>query len=232
MDIAIIPARGGSKRIPKKNIKLFCGKPIMQYSIEAALHCDIFDEIMVSTDNEEIAGIALKCGAKIPFMRSSETSSDTATTSDVIDEVLLEYQKMGRIFDYFVCIYPTAPFVTNEKIKEAMKILAESGCDSLLPVVKFSFPPQRGMIIENNRVQMKYPEHLNTRSQDLDPMYHDCGQFYCGKVDAFLKQKKLIMNQTLPFIISELEVQDIDNEEDWEIAEIKYKYIKKNKWDN
>jgi len=225
MTIAIIPARGGSKRIPEKNIKLFCGKPIIHYSINAALRSGLFEEVMVSTDSAEIAEIALKCGARIPFMRSKEASDDNATTSDVINEVLIEYEKNGLEFEYFFCLYPTAPFVTQKRIKEAMGVLIESNSDSIIPIVKFSYPPQRGVIIEHSLAKMKHPEYINSRSQDLEPIYHDCGQFYCGKVASFLKHKKLFMDATSPLILSELEVQDIDIEDDWKIAEIKYKYI-------
>jgi len=221
--IAIIPARSGSKRIPAKNIKLFCGYPIIEYSIKAALGAGIFDEVMVSTDSEEIAEIAMRCGAKVPFMRSSEMSNDTATTSGVILEVLGKYQDMGVGFDIFCCIYPTAPFVTKNMLIEALDKFIKSGCDALIPVVKFSFPPQRGFLINDNRIAMVQPENLNARSQDLQPIYHDCGQFYFGNVSAFLKAQTLLMPSTMPLVLSELEVQDIDNEEDWEIAEIKYR---------
>ena len=143
--IAIITARGGSKRIPGKNKKDFLGKPIICYSIEAAISSGFFDEIMVSTDDEEIAKIAKEAGASVPFMRSAATSNDFAGTSDVLLEVLDEYEKRGREFDYMVCIYPTAPFVTAEKLKNAMKILTEEKASGVMPVVAFSFPPQRGM---------------------------------------------------------------------------------------
>lgn len=222
-NIAIITARGGSKRIPKKNIRNFCGKPIIAYSIEAALECGCFDEVMVSTDSEEIANIAKKYGAKVPFLRSDITSNDYATTVDVLNEVINEYQKIGKTFDYMCCIYPTAPFVTGEKLKNAFEVIANSDSDSLMPVVQFSFPPQRAMIIKENNLQYKYPEYIKSRSQDLEPQYHDCGQFYICKVSAFEKYQSVVTPNSKPFIMPEEEVQDIDNISDWLIAEVKYK---------
>ncbi len=224
--IAIITARGGSKRIPRKNVKLFCGKPIIAYSIEAALETGVFDEVMVSTDDEEIKTIAIKYGAKVPFLRSEQTSNDYATTQDVLIEVLGEYHAQGKIFDSICCIYPTAPFVTATKIKEAMQLLKESGCDTVLPVVAFSFPPQRAFVIEEDRLMFQYPENAMMRSQDLQKLYHDCGQFYCMNVSAFLRNQTIMSENVCPIIQSELEVQDIDNETDWKLAELKYQLMK------
>lgn len=223
--IAIITARGGSKRIPRKNIKEFCGKPILAYSIEAALKSGVFDEVMVSTDDEEIAEIAKKYGAKVPFFRSEKTSDDFATTNDVILEVLAEYEKRGEHFDMGCCIYPTAPFVTGEKLQKGVETLAASDADTLIPVVAFSYPPQRAMVMEGDRLQFKYPEYLDSRSQDLEPHYHDVGQFYVFKTDSFQRNRKLMVGNILPMVVSELEVQDIDNQTDWEIAEMKYRLM-------
>ena len=218
--IAIITARGGSKRIPKKNIRDFCGKPIIAYSIEAAIESDLFDEIMVSTDSEEIADIARKYGASVPFMRNEFTSGDFATTDDVLKEVLLEYQKRGIIFSQMACIYPTAPFVTAQKIKDSLKIMDEMKADAVYFVVKFSFPPQRAFVINNGILEYKYPEYEFTRSQDLEAIYHDCGQFYWMKPEHYLDG--IPEKVRIPYIVSEMEVQDIDNETDWELAELKY----------
>lgn len=223
--IAIITARGGSKRIPRKNIKRFCGQPMIKYSIDAARNSQSFDEIMVSTDDDEIAKMAIAFGAKVPFLRSEKNSNDYATTSDVIAEVLAEYEKIGAKYEYACCLYPTAPFVTGDKLKGAMQELIRSGADSIIPVVTFSYPPQRGFIIENNRLRMRWPEHLNSRSQDLEKMYHDCGQFYCFKVSSFQQSGKLVMEHTIPLLMSELQVQDIDSEEDWKLAELKYRML-------
>ena len=224
-NIAIITARGGSKRIPRKNIKDFLGKPIMAYSIEAALESGLFDEVMVSTDDEEIAKIAKEYGAKVPFLRSEATSNDYATTNDVLLEVIDEYEKRGEVFDHGVCIYPTAPFVTSERIKDAATKFIESGADSLIPVVQFSYPPKRAMVIRDERLVFEYPEFMDSRSQDLEKEYHDVGQFYCFNVEAYKKNKKLMLGNILPYVIDEMEVQDIDNESDWKIAEIKYKQL-------
>lgn len=220
--IAIITARGGSKRIPRKNIREFCGKPILCYSIEAALSCQCFDEVMVSTDDEEIAEIARQSGAKVPFMRSAETSNDYATTRDVLLEVLQKYRASGDVYDEMCCIYPTAPFVTAEKLKKGIELLEESGADELCTVVKFSFPPQRGYVLQNGYLHYKYPEYRDSRSQDLESIYHDCGQFYMYRTESFLEKEQEEWMIT-PMIIPETEVQDIDTIDDWKMAEIKYK---------
>lgn len=223
--IAIITARGGSKRIPRKNIKEFCGKPILAYSIEAAVQSGLFDTVMVSTDDEEIAEIAKQYGAEVPFYRSAETANDYATTNDVLLEVLAEYEKRGQAFDMAVCIYPTAPFVTSKKLQDAVAKLEESDADTLIPVVAFSYPPQRAMIVEDGRLVFEYPQYLDSRSQDLTPHYHDVGQFYVFRTEAFKQNRKLMIGNILPLVVSEMEVQDIDNQTDWEIAEMKYRLM-------
>lgn len=223
--VAIITARGGSKRIPRKNIKNFCGQPIMKYSIDAAVESGIFSEVMVSTDDDEIAQAAREFGAKVPFMRSAENSNDFAATADVISEVLLNYEERDKHFDYFCCIYPTAPFLTAERLRAAMNVLTNSEADTLLPIVKFSFPPQRSVIVDQGLVRPVYEKNMSARSQDLEPMYHDCGQFYCGNCATFLDKKKLITDNTIPYLLSETEAQDIDNLEDWLIAEVKYRML-------
>lgn len=225
--IAIITARGGSKRIPKKNIKSFCGKPIIAYSIEAALKSNSFDEVMVSTDSQEIADIAKAYGANVPFLRSEKNSDDYATTSDVIKEVIMKYRENGFEFDCICCIYPTAPFVTGERLANAIRIVAETETDGVMPVAKFSFPPQRAFIIEGGKVRYKYPEYALSRSQDLEPNYHDCGQFYVCRTEAFLRCGSMVTDNISPQIIPEEEVQDIDTLSDWNIAEIKYLQLMK-----
>ena len=223
--LAVITARGGSKRIPRKNIKEFCGQPIITYSIKAALESGVFEEVMVSTDDAEIAEIAKGAGAQVPFMRSSDTANDFATTADVIAEVLERYKQCGKVFDAVCCIYPTAPFVSASKLQNALNLLEEKDADSVLPVVRFSFPPQRSVVMEDGFMKFKWPEHALTRSQDLEPFYHDAGQFYCINVSSFAEQKKMVMEKTVPIEMPELEVQDIDTEEDWQIAEVKYKVM-------
>ena len=217
--IAVITARGGSKRIKGKNIRSFCGKPIICYSIEAALESGIFEEVMVSTDSKEIAEIAGAAGAKIPFMRSEATSGDHATTADVLKEVLDAYEKQGKSFSELCCLYPTAPFVTSQKLKEAYELLMSSDADGVMPVVRFSFPPQRANVIRKGRLVYQYPEFRTARSQDLEPVYHDCGQFYFYKVTG----TDFNVETYVPLIVPETEVQDIDNEDDWVIAEMKYR---------
>ena len=220
--IAIITARGGSKRIPRKNIRSFCGKPIIAYSIIAAKKSGLFDEVMVSTDDEEIARIAGEYGASVPFMRSAETSDDFATTRDVIREVIGKYKELGREFEYVACIYPTAPFVTSQVLQEAVKVLDESGATCLEPVVAYSFPIQRSYAIEDNRIQKNCPGLYGKRSQDLQKMYHDAGQFYIGKTE-FVIENGFASSDTVPFILSETDVQDIDTITDWKLAELKFK---------
>ena len=222
LGIAVITARGGSKRIPKKNIRPFNGRPIIEYSVKAALESGIFDEVMVSTDSEEIKTIAEAAGASVPFLRSAETSSDTATTADVLREVLENYAAEGKRFSEMCCLYPTAPFVTADKLVNAHKILLESAADAVMPVVQFSFPPQRANIIENGMLKYQYPEFRTSRSQDLEPVYHDCGQFYFYKVGEDLSFN---VETYAPLIVPETEVQDIDNESDWIIAVMKYKLM-------
>lgn len=224
--IAIITARGGSKRVPRKNVKEFCGKPILLYSIEAAIESNCFDEVMVSTDDEEIAGIAKEAGASVPFMRSEKTAGDFATSADVIEEVLTEYKKRGKVFDYACILYPTAPFVTGGKLSGAMKMLEEKDADSVLPIVQFSFPPQRAFVCRNEHISFAEERYAKTRSQDLEPMYHDSGQFCCFKTGLFLEKHTLITDNTLGIVYPESEVQDIDTYEDWKLAELKYTMMK------
>lgn len=225
--LCIITARGGSKRIPRKNIREFCGKPIIAYSIEAALKSKIFDEVMVSTDDEEIAYVSKKYGAKIPFLRSKTNSNDRATTDDVLLEVLDKYEKSGNGFSCMCCLYPTAPFVTPEKLRKAYDVFVENNAAVVMPVVAFSFPPQRAMIRERNSDCLEYvfPDKYESRSQDLDKWYHDAGQFYFYDAYTFIKKKGRIIDGIFPIIMNETEVQDIDNEDDWAVAEIKYKMM-------
>ena len=225
-NVAIITARGGSKRIPRKNIREFCGKPILCYSIEAAKNAEIFDEVMVSTDDQEIAEIARKAGASVPFFRSSENAGDYASTDDVIIEVLKAYQEAGRQFDAFCCIYPTAPFLSPQRLRSAMALLTEA--DSVMPVVPFAYPPQRGLVINDSGfVEREFPQYAATRSQDLPKIYHDCGQFYACRTDAFLRAGTTDVERLLPLVLSELEVQDIDTPEDWALDEMKYQLLHK-----
>ena len=220
--IAIIPARGGSKRIPRKNIRPFLGKPIMAYSIQTALQSGLFDEVMVSTDNAEMADVAQQYGASVPFLRSAETADDSATTADVLLEVLARYEQQGQVFNYACCLYPTAPFVTPELLLQASSILTANEFDTVYPVQPFGFPIQRAVRLVDRRVQWRHPEHALTRSQDLEPTYHDAGQFYFFTVGAFQRSRRLITDDSGGVIISEMAAHDIDTEEDWRVAEFKY----------
>lgn len=227
--LCIITARGGSKRIPKKNIKEFCGQPIIACSIRAALDSKLFDEVMVSTDSEEIADIARKFGAAIPFMRSERNSDDHSTTADVLLEVVADYRSCGKEFDYICCIYPTAPFVTAGKLRQAFEKMGSQRADAIIPVVKFSFPPQRCFIKKDGRILYKWPEYMFTRSQDLEPYYHDAGQFYFIKTSVLESDKTLVPVNTISLEMDEMEVQDIDNITDWKLAELKYQFMVKKK---
>ena len=221
--IAIITARGGSKRIPRKNIKKFCGKPIISYSVKAAIKSGLFDEVMISTDNEEIADIARKYGAEVPFLRSKKNSDDFATTMDVIREVVERYKDLGETFEYVACIYPTAPFVNARKLRDSYSFFLEKNVDALTSVVPFSFPPQRAFVIEKDLLKYKWPENYPKRSQDLERFYHDAGQFYYYKTDCLHKEVAEMVQ--VPYVLPETEVQDIDNESDWVIAEMKYRMM-------
>lgn len=221
--VAIITARGGSRRIPRKNIREFAGRPILAYSVEAALESGAFDEVMVSTDDREIADIAEKYGAKVPFLRSEAAADDYATTDEVIAEVLGMYRQNGRNFDRFCCIYPTAPFITPQRLARAMEMLEEA--ESVLPVVRFSYPPQRGFVVRGGEAVRWMPEYALTRSQDLEPVYHDAGQFYACRTEAFLRENTTDVKNMVPLVLPESEVQDIDTPEDWEAAEEKYRRL-------
>jgi N-acylneuraminate cytidylyltransferase len=229
MKLAIIPARGGSQRIPKKNIRLFCGHPIIKYSIEAAINSDCFDEVMVSTDDERIAEIALSYGAKVPFMRSVKNSSNVATTVDVILEVLREYRVRGLSWDYFCCLYPTAPFASADLLKNALSILLKNKgiVNSVFPIVKYSHPIQRALFVKDGMVHFYSPDKIKLRTQDLEVDYHDAGQFYWIDTNQFLKSKEIFGHGSMGIVIPEVEVQDIDNEMDWLIAEIKFRLMNK-----
>ncbi len=224
--LAVIPARGGSKRIPRKNIKLFCGKPIIAYPISEIVKSGIFDEVMVSTDDAEIAKIAEKYGANVPFMRSSATSDDYATTIDVLNEVLSEYEKRGRHFDSICCVYPCSPLISSFKLIEANNVFqANNEISVVFSAIQYSYPIQRSFRIVDSKVEMLYPEKFGSRTQDLEPIYHDAGQFYFLS-EAVIKNREILFAEySCPYLISELEAQDIDTESDWKITELKYKLM-------
>lgn len=219
--IAIIPARGGSKRIPRKNIKNFLGKPIIVYAIESALKSELFDEVMVSTDDEEIATIAKKYGGKVPFFRSAKNADDHATTFSVLEEVLITYNSVTSA----ACIYPTAPFVTPEKLKQAQNLLRKNNFDTVFTAMKYGHPIERALQIDETtgKIKMIDARNMNTRSQDLKDTYHDAGQFYFFNTAPILKAKSLWTKNTGALIVDELEAQDIDTLTDWKLAELKFK---------
>lgn len=221
--IAIITARGGSKRIPRKNIRDFMGKPMLAYAIEAALQAGIFEEVMVSTDDPEIAESALRHGAKIPFMRSAQTANDTATTFEALEEVLGCYRKMGRQFEALCCIYPCVPFLRPSTLRQAYELL--SGCDAVMPVCKYSAPVEWAMKIEDDILVPNDREAQNMRSQDLSPKYFDAGMFYFCKTEALYQVRSLVPDRTKAFVIPEMECQDIDTLEDWRMAEMKFRIL-------
>lgn len=218
--LAIIPARGGSKRIPGKNLKLFLGKPVIAYVIEKALQSGLFAEVMVSTDDPEIAETAIRFGAAIPFMRSARTADDFAILNDVLREVLDEYRKRGREFDATCMLLPTAPLIRQPVLQEALELLLQKNFDSVRPVVKYAYPIQRSLRMDNNRIEMFFPENYTRRSQDLEPAYHDAGQFYW-----IAGNKQLTDPGKGGIVIPEMEAHDVDTPEDWEMAEIKYKLL-------
>ena len=221
-NLAIIPARGGSKRIPRKNVKPFLGKPMLAYSIEAALATGLFDEVMVSTDDEEIAEVARQYGAKVPFMRSAVTASDYATTADVLKEVLDNYRELGYEFDNFCCIYATAPMVQPKDITSAFNRLVSSKFSVVYPVVQFSYPIWRCLDLgEDGTMKRHWPEFENSRSQDLPKEYHDTGTFYWYKTKEWLAGDLNLGG----IEVDETTIQDIDTETDWKLAEMKYKLL-------
>ena len=225
-NIFIIPARGGSKRIPRKNIKNFLGKPIIAYSIEKALNSGLFEEVMVSTDDNEIANIAISLGASVPFFRSSENSNDYATTVDVILEVINKYSENGIIYDNICCCYPTAPFISTGRLIEGFELLNLDVVDSVFPITSFDYTIWRSFK-ENDQgyLSFNWSEFEDTRSQDLPTAFHDAGQWYWIKRNSLLKYQKIITPYSKGLLLSSLEVQDIDNLHDWKIAELKYEYL-------
>jgi pseudaminic acid cytidylyltransferase len=224
--LAVITARGGSKRIPRKNVRPFLGTPILARVLEQVRAAQCFDEVMVSTDDEEIARLARAGGAQVPFMRSAANSDDHASTANVLLEVLAEYAKRKRQFEIVCCIYPTAVFVTPQLLRQGLELLRSTGADSVVPVARFGFPIQRALKIEAGRLAMFEPRYLKARSQDLEPAYHDAGQFYWLRTRSFLEQKEIYARHSAPLVIDESQAQDIDTEEDWRMAELKFALLR------
>lgn len=221
--VAIFPARGGSKRIPRKNIRPFRGRPMLAWPLEAAIGSGAFDAVMVSTDDPEIAETARTLGAEVPFLRSAATSNDHATTPEVLIEVLARYADAGKRFELACCIYPTAPFIKAADLVDGRKRLLDSTFDVVMPVTAFSYPIWRSLRLdETGRVALNFPENLHARSQDLPPAYHDAGQWYWFRTDALLRDGVLMGPNTGSVVLPATRVQDIDTEEDWALAELKH----------
>lgn len=228
MNVAIIPARGGSKRIPRKNIKEFCGKPMIAWSIEAARQSGCFSRVVVSTDDVDIAEIALQCGAEVPFIRPAELSDDYTGTIPVIRHAVEWFIRQGQRPEQACCIYATAPFVCPEDIRRGLEILTDTGSDYAFSVTSYPFPIQRAIrITRQGRVEMFDPEQFSTRSQDLEEAYHDAGQFYWGRTGAWLAEKMIFSPVAAPVLLPRHMVQDIDTIEDWTRAEFMFQAWKK-----
>lgn len=224
MNVAIITARGGSKRIPNKNIKHFNGNPLISYSIRAALNSKLFKDIIVSTDSKEISEISLEYGASVPFLRSEKNSDDFSTTADVLVEVLNNLKDVSNDCN-ICCIYPTAPLLTSAALKNSFEVFQKNDCTGLIPIVEFGYPIQRSLVSNNNYIKFREEQYSETRSQELDSFYHDIGQYYWLKKESFLKSKKLVTDSTLGLKTEPIYCQDIDNLSDWDIAEFKHKYL-------
>ncbi len=226
MNVAIIPARGGSKRIPRKNIKPFMGKPMMAYSIEAAIESECFDRVIVSTDDEEMAQVAISLGAEAPFIRPVSLSGDHTATVPVIKHALEFLIESGDEIEFACCIYATAPFIKASDLKQALASLKNTNSDYCFSVTTFAYPIQRSLRVNQaGSIEMLYPENYLVRSQDLEEAFHDAGQFYFGRCQAWLSEKPILADGSIPHIIPRSRVQDIDNPEDWHQAEIMYEVL-------
>lgn len=223
MNLAIIPARGGSKRIPRKNIRLFHGRPVLAYPIEAARASGCFAEVMVSTDDAAIADAARAAGATVPFLRSARNADDHAGTEDVVLEVVERYAALGKRFEHVCCLYPTAALVTPEQLRQGLEMLrADATLTAVIPVLRFGYPVQRALAHRNGRLPMMHPEFYDTRSQDLEPAFHDAGQWYWLRLEKFAVSRELLGPNCAGLVLPEMAAQDMDNEDDWKLAEMKF----------
>ncbi|MGX9728042.1 MAG: pseudaminic acid cytidylyltransferase [Candidatus Electronema sp. VV] len=230
MNFSVIPARGGSKRIPRKNVKDFFGKPMIAWSINTALESGCFERVIVSTDDEEIATIARQFGAEVPFMRPAELSDDFTETTAVIKHAVQWLQANHSEPDYVCCIYATAPFISADALRQGLNTIQQRKADYAFSVTSYAFPIQRAVKIQQNgTVQMLFPEHFNSRSQDLEETYHDAGQFYWGTKEAWLIEKRIFSSSSYPVLLPRHLVQDIDTQEDWTRAELMFNAIRGNK---
>ncbi len=226
--LCVIPARGGSKRIPRKNIKAFLGKPIIAYSIETALESGCFDKVIVSTDDEDIANIARHYGAEVPFVRPKALSNDFAGTLPVIKQAIEWIEADGEQVDWVCCLYATAPFVQTKQLKAAFEQLQQTQADYCFTVTTFGTPIQRAFrVTEQQRLEMFHPENFHKRSQDLEEAFHDAGQFYWGHPEAFKQERVIYSKCSSPYRLPRYLVQDLDTEEDWIRAELMYQALLK-----
>lgn len=226
MKIAVIPARGGSKRIPRKNVRMFCGRPMIAWPIEAALKSRCFDHVVVSTDDEEIAALAAKYGAEVPFLRPAALADDHTATRPVVIHAIQEAQKLWGPAEFTCCIYATSPFTSSNDIRDGLDKLTQSNADFAFAVTTFAYPIQRALKrTPTNRVAMFCPEHRLTRSQDLVEAFHDAGQFYWGRTQAFLEDRSTFSEAAIPIPLPRSRVQDIDTLEDWRRAELMFEAL-------
>lgn len=229
MNLAIIPARGGSRRIKNKNIKLFFNKPIIYWSIKAAKQSKLFDKIIVSTDSKKIANICKKYNIEIPFLRPKTLSNDKVSTIKVIKHALIWFKKKGVFFDRVCCIYPASPFISKKIIKKALKLLKIKRKSFAFTVSSYPHPIQRALKIKKNGyLKPVWPSNVNIRSQKFENRYHDAGQFYWGTFDSFMKNKNFFIKNSIPIYIPRYLCHDIDTLEDWKKAELVFKSLKIN----
>jgi pseudaminic acid cytidylyltransferase len=230
MRLAVIPARGGSKRIPRKNVRVFGGKPMIVWSIEAAIQSGCFDRVLVSTDDFEIAQVAKDHGADVPFQRPAELSDDHTGTGAVIAHATKWNNDNGISATQVCCIYATAPFVLAQDLQRGLALLNSSDADFVFTVTSYAYPIQRALrITQEERIEMFHPSHISSRSQDLEEAWHDAGLFYWGGATAWLNQKNAFLGNSLPLVLPRHRVQDIDTEEDWVRAELMFNTMLKNR---
>lgn len=228
MNVALIPARGGSKRIPRKNLKPFCGQPMIAWPIAAARQAGCFDRILVSTDDDEIAAVATGLGAEVPFRRPAALADNHATTGAVMAHAAQWLREHAPATANLCCIYATAPFLQPEDLVQGLRMLQDRQCDYVFSAARYAFPIQRALrITASGAVEMFHPEHRLTRSQDLEPAYHDAGQFYWGRIDAWLQQRPVFSAASAALVLPSHRVQDIDTPEDWERAEVMFQVLQR-----
>jgi N-acylneuraminate cytidylyltransferase len=226
MNVAVIPARGGSKRIPRKNIRLFCGRPIIAYSIQAALRSGLFERVIVSTDDVEIAAVARDSGAEVPFIRPVELADDLTGTTPVTQHAIRWLRGQGQLPEYACCIYATAPFVREQDLRAGWETLRQQGSEFAVSVTSFPYPVQRAVCLSSNGdIEVMFPREIGKRSQQLETVYHDAGQFYWGHADCYLETDTVFGPDTAAIVLPRHRVQDIDTEEDWRRAEYLYQAL-------